>query len=89
MSQQLSHDEPPMSRLFVICNKSNSEEELREAFQKYGNLDDIFLVKDHKSGENKGLSNNIFYSETCRLIILHFRNRLYQIHKNIGRRASP
>lgn len=49
-----SHDEPPMSRLFVICNKTNTEDELREAFQKFGTIDDIFLVKDHKSGENKG-----------------------------------
>lgn len=51
---QMSHDDPPMSRLFVICNKNNSEEELREAFSKYGEMEDIFLVKDHKSGENKG-----------------------------------
>lgn len=49
-----NHDDPPMSRLFVICNKNNSEGELREAFSKFGSLDDIFMVKDHKSGENKG-----------------------------------
>lgn len=54
MTQMSSHDEPPMSRLFVICNKNNSEDELREAFGKFGGLEDIFLVKDHKSGENKG-----------------------------------
>uniref|UniRef100_T1GEV3 RRM domain-containing protein n=1 Tax=Megaselia scalaris TaxID=36166 RepID=T1GEV3_MEGSC len=56
MSNMNSHDEPPMSRLFVICNKTNTEDELREAFQKFGTIDDIFLVKDHKSGENKGIA---------------------------------
>lgn len=53
----MSHDEPPMSRLFVICNKNNSEDELRKAFEDFGDVEDIFLVKDHKSGENKGTYN--------------------------------
>lgn len=47
-------DEPPMSRLFIICNKENNEAELRSCFENYGEIEDIWIVKDKRSGENKG-----------------------------------
>lgn len=48
------NDDPPNSRLFVICHKSLEEEELRKAFEKFGNIEDIWVVKDRNTGENKG-----------------------------------
>lgn len=48
-------DEPPMSRLFIICNKENTEDELRDCFENYGEIEDIWVVKDKKSGDNKGV----------------------------------
>lgn len=49
-----SADDPPMSRLFIICNKSNTEEDFRSAFEKYGEIEEIWVVRDKHSGENKG-----------------------------------
>lgn len=48
-------DDPPMSRLFIICNKSNNEEEFRDSFEKFGTIEEIWIVKDKSSGEHKGM----------------------------------
>ena len=48
------NDDPPNSRLFVICHKSLEEEDLRKAFEKFGRIEDIWVVKDKNTGENKG-----------------------------------
>lgn len=47
-------DEPPMSRLFIICNKNNTEEDFRSAFERFGAIEEIWVVRDKHSGENKG-----------------------------------
>lgn len=54
---------PPMSRLFVICSKVNTEEEFEEEFSKFGNLEEVFMVKDRVTGEKKGVCY-IKYSKT-------------------------
>jgi len=46
---------PPNSRLFVVCGKELSEEELLELFQPYGKIEYCRLIKDKKSQESKGL----------------------------------
>lgn len=48
-------DDPPMSRLFIICNKENTEEEIREHFDPFGKIEDVWIVKDKRSGDNKGM----------------------------------
>lgn len=48
------NDDPPNSRLFVICHKSLEEDDLRKAFEKFGKIEDIWVVKDRNTGENKG-----------------------------------
>ncbi|XP_014209709.1 RNA-binding protein 45 [Copidosoma floridanum] len=50
------NDDPPNSRLFVICHKSFEEENLRKAFEKFGKIEDIWVVKDRSTGENKGVT---------------------------------
>lgn len=52
--KQSKHDEPPHSRLFVAHTKRVSDEELREAFGKYGTLEDVWICKDRNTGEPKG-----------------------------------
>lgn len=37
-------DTPPMSRLFIICSKNNTEEEMEEEFKKFGSLEEVFMV---------------------------------------------
>lgn len=49
-------DDPPMSRLFIICNKAHTEEDFREAFSPYGEIEDIWVVKDKHTQENKGIA---------------------------------
>ena len=58
-----AEDDPPMSRLFVICNKSTTEEDFRDHFEQFGNIEDIWIVKDKNTGINKGVAY-IKYSKT-------------------------
>lgn len=52
------HDEdyPPNSRLFIVCSKLNTEDEFRTAFEPFGTIEDVWLVKDRATGENKGVA---------------------------------
>lgn len=38
-SRDKAAEEPPMSRLFVVCSKSTSETDFRNAFAKFGECD--------------------------------------------------
>jgi len=49
-------DDPPNSRLFIVCNKSITEEEFRSAFKKYGTIEEIWVVRDRNTGEPKGVT---------------------------------
>lgn len=48
-------DDPPFSRLFLLIPKAMSEEELRQAFQVHGKIQDIHMVRDRRNQESKGL----------------------------------
>jgi len=45
-----------MSRLFIICNKAHSEDDIREAFSPFGDIADIFVVRDKDTQKNKGIA---------------------------------
>lgn len=47
-------DNPPNSRLFIVCNKNITEEEFQEAFEKYGNIEEIWVVRDRTTRKPKG-----------------------------------
>ncbi len=49
-------DDPPFSRLFLLIPKAMSEDELRNAFQIHGKIQDIQMVRDRRSQESKGLT---------------------------------
>jgi len=49
-------DDPPNSRLFVAQIKDISDEELREAFSQYGEVEDVWICKDKHTGEPKNIA---------------------------------
>lgn len=58
-----SSDDPPNSRLFIVGPKTLVEEDFRKAFEEFGNIEEIWVVKDRNTGENKGVTY-IKYSKT-------------------------
>lgn len=48
-------DNPIFSRLFIVCSKNNTEDEFYEAFSKFGNVEDVKLVKE-RDGRSKGVA---------------------------------
>lgn len=74
------NDDPPNSRLFVICHKSLEEDDLRKAFEKFGKIEDIWVVKDRTTGENKG-NFSCLHKKSIRLYFLF--NHLLHIFKFI------
>ena len=71
--KESKQDEPPNSRLFIVCGKSVTEDDFREAFHKFGTIEEIWMVKDRTTGEPKGTT---FYKLSLNM---HFRN-LYLIY---------
>jgi RNA recognition motif-containing protein len=53
-------DNPPFSRLFVLYPKEATETELRTEFEKFGPIEDLYLVKDKANGSTKGKLCNYF-----------------------------
>lgn len=52
---ETSEEYPPFSRLFVLCDKSHSENDFRDRFSKFGTIEDMRFVKDRTTGEYKGV----------------------------------
>jgi hypothetical protein len=48
-------DYPPFSRLFVLYPKSAAEIELKELFENYGPVEDVWIVREKETGLSKGL----------------------------------
>ncbi|MBN3300263.1 RBM45 protein, partial [Amia calva] len=63
-----SLDDPPNSRLFLVTSKSTPEEVIREHFSVFGEIQDIWVVKDKQTKESKGVSFVKFAksSQACR-----------------------
>ena len=55
ISGNVDIDNPPFSRVFIVCGRSLTSEEVREAFSVYGTVEDIRMVKDKVTKENKGI----------------------------------
>lgn len=56
-------DKPPYSRIFVVCNKQIQVEDLRPAFEVFGQIEDIRMPRDRATGESKGIAY-IKYAKT-------------------------
>lgn len=51
-----SHDHPTYSRLFIVSEKKVTEDEFRDAFSKFGEIEDLKIPRDHNTGEPKGIA---------------------------------
>ncbi|XP_050663860.1 RNA-binding protein 45-like [Leptidea sinapis] len=51
-----SEDTPVYSRLFIICERKLTEEDFRNAFLKFGTIEDIKLPIDRNTGQPKGIA---------------------------------
>ncbi|CAG00334.1 unnamed protein product, partial [Tetraodon nigroviridis] len=49
-------DDPPNSRLFIVTSRSISEDELRDTFSIFGDIQGVWIVKDKQTKEPKGIS---------------------------------
>jgi len=64
---KIDHDKPAFSRVFIVCGKRHSSEDLKDCFQEYGSVEDIWVVKDKNTKENRGIAYIKFgkMSEAC------------------------
>ena len=56
MGDRSGEVQPPFSRLFVVCSKAHTDEELRAAFDAHGQVEDVWIVKDKQTRESKGIA---------------------------------
>ena len=54
-SGRIDVDNPPFSRVFVVCSKRHSPDDMRMAFEPYGSIEDVWMVKDKTTKENRGV----------------------------------
>lgn len=55
-NEENSDDTPTYSRLFVVCERVLTETNIRDAFSKFGELEDVKMPRDHHSGFPKGIA---------------------------------
>lgn len=62
------------TRIFLLGAKSLSEDHLRNEFQEYGTIKDVYFVKDRTTNERKGMHSAVsdFFFWVVRVRI--FRN---------------
>ncbi|KAL8607974.1 hypothetical protein ACOMHN_005529 [Nucella lapillus] len=48
-------DAPPNSRLFILCQKGIAEREFRDIFGEFGHIEDVWIVKDKRTNEERGI----------------------------------
>ena len=49
------NDYPPNSRLFILYQKGISEEEFRCQFAEFGTIEDVWVIKDKQSNQERGI----------------------------------
>uniref|UniRef100_A0A8D0GNF2 RNA binding motif protein 45 n=1 Tax=Sphenodon punctatus TaxID=8508 RepID=A0A8D0GNF2_SPHPU len=61
-------DEPPNSRVFLVLGKDTSEALIRDRFARFGEIQRVWLVRDKRTRESKGIAFVKFArsSQACR-----------------------
>jgi hypothetical protein len=49
-------NEPPFSRVFIVCGRSISGEELMQSFSKFGRVESCKIITDKLTKESKGVA---------------------------------
>lgn len=55
ISSRVDVDSPPFSRIFIVCSKKHASDDMRAAFEQFGSIEDIWVVKDKHTKENRGV----------------------------------
>lgn len=55
-STSSKYDDPPNSRLFIVCGKNITEDQFREAFGVFGSIEEVWVLKDRVTQEPKGVT---------------------------------
>jgi RNA recognition motif-containing protein len=71
-------DLPPRSRLFVICSKDYTEDDLTARFKPYGEIEYCKVIKDKQSNESKGFAYVKFAKASAAALAMEEVNRLAQ-----------
>ena len=50
------YDDPPNSRLFIVCGKQITEDQFKSAFSKFGTIEEVWVLKDRVTAEPKGVT---------------------------------
>lgn len=78
------HEEAPHSRLFILASKALNEDDFKKVFEPHGKIEDIFLVKDRATGENKGnFQNDYTYFFTGRPFCCKYYSFCYCSHLRV------
>ncbi|XP_025948237.2 RNA-binding protein 45 isoform X1 [Dromaius novaehollandiae] len=70
-------DEPPNSRVFVVLGKDTGEALLRDRFAPFGDIQNIWLLRDKRTNESRGIAFIKFArsSQACRAMeMMHGRS---------------
>jgi RNA recognition motif-containing protein len=75
----LPEDNPPRSRLFFVCGREQTEEELIEKFKQFGTVDAseleyCKLMKDKNTGESKGCGFAKFTKASTAALVMEKMN---------------
>ena len=55
ISSRVDVDNPPFSRIFIVCSKKHTSDDMKAAFEQFGGIEDIWVVKDKHTKENRGV----------------------------------
>ncbi|XP_041973758.1 RNA-binding protein 45-like [Aricia agestis] len=79
-----NEDIPMYSRLFIVCGRSVEEEDIKEAFTEFGEIEDVRIPRDRNTGERKGVAFVKFAKASQAAKALESLN-----HKCIGNCTRP
>ncbi|XP_068716165.1 RNA-binding protein 45-like [Montipora foliosa] len=55
VSGRVDVDNPPFSRIFIVCSKKHTSDDMKLAFEHIGFIEDVWVVKDKLTKENRGV----------------------------------
>ncbi|XP_075988845.1 RNA-binding protein 45-like [Anticarsia gemmatalis] len=55
-NEDTTEDSPAYSRLFLVCDRRYKEDDFKEAFSKFGTIEDIRIPRDYNTGEPRGVA---------------------------------
>lgn len=84
-------DEPPNSRVFVVLGKDTGEALIRERFSPFGDIQNIWLLRDRRTNESRGIAFIKFArsSQACRAMEEMHGRSLLPDSKPIKVRPGP